>query len=91
MPSTVVSVKNHNGPGGLSVRVVSQKVVEGGRELFPNGADDIPPGETQDFIIHAGQTLAILELPAEADTTPVPEAASAADAPAAAPAAEVKP
>lgn len=85
---TVVEVRNTNGPGGAGVRVVSQKVVEDGRELYPNGTDDVAPGETQSFIIHGKQTLSIIELVPEVAPAE-PEAVAAVVETAAAAATEV--
>lgn len=65
--STVVKVKNTNAPDKpVVVRVISQKIIDDGRELVPNGIDEIPAGEEIDFIVHAGQSIRVVEEPAVA-------------------------
>lgn len=60
--STVITVKNNTAPGGrTAVRVISQKVIDDGRELVPNGIDDVPAGMSVDFIINSGQSIRVVE------------------------------
>ena len=69
--STVITVKNNAAPGSnIAVRVISQKIVDDGRELVPNGVDEVPAGESVDFIVNAGQSIRVVEemLPAPAET-----------------------
>ena len=69
--STVITVKNNAAPGSnIAVRVISQKIVDDGRELVPNGIDEVPAGESVDFIVNAGQSIRVVEemLPAPAET-----------------------
>lgn len=69
--STVITVKNNAAPGSsVAVRVISQKIVDDGRELVPNGVDEVPAGESVDFIVNAGQSIRVVEetLPAPAET-----------------------
>ena len=64
--STVITVKNNAAPEApVVVRVISQKIVDGGRELIPNGIDDIPAGESVDFIVNATQSIRVVEEAAE--------------------------
>ena len=60
--STVITVKNNAAPGSnIAVRVISQKIVDDGRELVPNGVDEVPAGESVDFIVNAGQSIRVVE------------------------------
>ena len=60
--STIITVKNGAPPmSPVVVRVISQKIIDDGRELVPNGIDDIPAGESIDFVIHAGQSIRVVE------------------------------
>lgn len=60
--STVVTIKNNAAPGSnIAVRVISQKIIDDGRELAPNGVDEVPAGESVDFIINAGQSIRVVE------------------------------
>ncbi len=56
---TIVTVKNGNAPGGKSILVTSQKLVDGGREKHPNGRDEVEPGEERDFIVHDTEEISI--------------------------------
>lgn len=42
---------------------ISEKIVDDGRERFPNGCDELAPGVPQDFLIHDGQSLRIVKAP----------------------------
>ena len=69
--STVITIKNNAAPGSnIAVRVISQKIVDDGRELVPNGIDEVPAGESVDFIVNAGQSIRVVEemLPALEET-----------------------
>lgn len=71
--STVVTITNNAAPGSnIAVRVISQKIVDDGRELAPNGVDEVPAGESVDFIINAGQSIRVVE-----ETLPATEAPAA--------------
>ena len=60
--STVITIKNNAAPGSnIAVRVISQKIVDDGRELVPNGVDEVPAGESVDFIVNAGQSIRVVE------------------------------
>ncbi len=61
------------------VEVTSERVIDDGRERHPNGVDVVLPGNPQQFIVHPGQSLRVVELPPEA---PAPTADTPADAPA---------
>lgn len=64
--STIVTVKNNAAPDSPDrVRVISQKIVDEGRELIPNGIDDLAPGESADFVINSKQSIRIVEETAE--------------------------
>jgi len=43
--------------------VVSQRIVDGGRERFENGTDVLEPGVEQSFIVHEGQCLRVVDAP----------------------------
>ena len=50
-----------------------------GRELVPNGVDEVPAGESVDFIVNAGQSIRVVEemLPEGAAAVPAEESAIA--------------
>jgi hypothetical protein len=48
------------------VEVTSERISEDGRERHPNGVDVVVPGNPQQFIVHPGQSLRVVELPPEA-------------------------
>jgi hypothetical protein len=41
--------------------VISERIVDDGRERFDNGRDALKPGEPQTFVIHAGQSVRVVE------------------------------
>lgn len=59
--SLIVSITNK---GPHEAEVVSERISEDGRERFPNGVDLLEVGETQDFVVHARQSLRVVEKPA---------------------------
>lgn len=59
--TTRIQITNTNAEGGKSVVVVVQSVLDEGRELRPNGEHTVIPGETQDFIVHKGQSVRVIE------------------------------
>jgi hypothetical protein len=52
--------------------VISERIVDGGRERFENGRDPLNPGEPQSFVLHAGQSVRVVDA--------APAAAEAANA-----------
>ncbi len=75
---TVVSITSN-----ARIAVLSQIVVDGGRELKPNGLRHVQAGQTRDFIVDEHEVLTVAAAP-----EPPPEEAGDAEAaaPAAAPA-----
>lgn len=61
------------------VVVISERIVDEGRERHHNGVDRIEAGASMDLIVHAGQSLRIVEvdLAAEKATQDVADAANA--------------
>lgn len=57
--TTTITIKAGDAP----VQVISEKIIEDGRQRLQNGVDDLAPGEEQTFIIHEKQSLRIVELP----------------------------
>jgi hypothetical protein len=43
--------------------VISERIVDDGRERFDNGRDALVPGEPQTFVIHPGQSVRVVDLP----------------------------
>lgn len=77
--STIVKVSAVSVDAGHRLLVVSERIVEDGRERHQNGIDEVAAGTEQDFIVHRGQSLrvAVEPVPAVADVA-TPEAAPAA-------------
>ncbi len=76
--STVVTITNNAAPGSRAVvRVISQKIVDDGRELLPNGVDEVPAGASVDFIVNAGQSIRVVEEMLHEGAAAVPAAESA--------------
>jgi hypothetical protein len=42
--------------------VISERIVDDGRERFENGRDPLIPGESQSFVIHPGQSVRVVEV-----------------------------
>lgn len=77
------------------VHVISERIVDDGRERHPNGVDRVEPGTPLDLIVHAGQSLRVVEVDVVAEAAEAAEAkrindeaSAAADAAEAAKAAE---
>lgn len=61
--SIVVSIK-HDTPGANArLVVVTQAIVEDGRELHPNGEERIEPGGEATFVVHSTRSLRLYEEP----------------------------
>lgn len=49
--------------GSKPVNVISEKIIEDGRQRLDNGVDRVEAGESQDFVVTAGkQSIRIVEL-----------------------------
>lgn len=48
--------------GALPVNVISEKIIEDGRQRLENGIDRLEPGESQLFVLHAKQSIRLVEI-----------------------------
>lgn len=48
--------------GALPVNVISEKIIEDGRQRLENGIDRLEPGESQPFVLHAKQSIRLVEI-----------------------------
>lgn len=72
--SLIISITNK---GPHQAEVISERISEDGRERFPNGVDLVEVGETQEFVVHARQSLRVVEKPvAEPQPQPAGEVAT---------------
>jgi hypothetical protein len=55
---TIVTIKS-----SARAAVISERIVDDGRERHENGNDELVPDVEQSFIVHAGQSLRVIELP----------------------------
>lgn len=60
--TTIVTIKSTK-----PAVVISERITD--RERFDNGSDLLEPNVPQDFIVHAGQSVRVIELP-EPDAEP---------------------
>lgn len=58
--------------------VISERIVDGGRERHENGRDELVPGVPQDFIVHDEQSVRVVAL--DKASEPAAEQAAAAEA-----------
>jgi hypothetical protein len=56
MKSTVITIT----AGDKPVDVISEKIVEEGRQRFPNGVDRLAPEESMQFLMHETQSLRVV-------------------------------
>ena len=65
---TIVTIKS-----SARAAVISERIVDDGRERHQNGFVELEPGVEQSFIVHAGQSLRVVE------AEPLPEPAVEAE------------
>lgn len=68
--STIVTIKST-----AAAVVISERIVDEGRERFENGRDALEPGVAQDFIVHPGQSVRVVELPVQVEAATTNEEA----------------
>lgn len=63
--------------GATAVLVVSEKIIDDGRERVTNGVDEIAAGTEMEFVVHAGQSIRVIEIPQPAVATETAPATTA--------------
>lgn len=62
---TIVTIKST-----AAIAVISERIVDDGRERHHNGVDHIAPGKERSFIVDSEQSLRVVELVEEAAPAP---------------------
>jgi hypothetical protein len=60
--STIVTIT-----ASVPAVVISERIVDDGRERFENGRDSLAAGESQDFVIHDTQSVRVVAAPQAAE------------------------